>query len=179
MATGEREEEHRTTALALWRYGHDYLRVAKMLCRRHRLRCDESQVPFHAIAQAIEFALKAFLRTKGHTPEQLDEEFGHSLMRALDRALLLGLPPLPRAAHEAVEQLAPHHREREFRHVVSREAYPDLRPLYAAAVHVLDAIAADVAADYVDGFSADGSPTVDEFVRRLRADLAATAANGG
>jgi hypothetical protein len=51
--------------------------------------------------------------------------------------------------------------------------------MFAAAVHVLDAIAEDVAADYLHAFGGDGSPTIDEFVRRLRADLAATAANGG
>jgi hypothetical protein len=180
MNAGEPQDvPKRTTALALWRYAHDYLRVAKMMCSRHRLRCDESQVPHHVMAQAIEFALKAFLRTRGVTVAQLSTDFGHSLDRALERALRLGLPPLPRPAHAAIEAIAPYHREREFRYVPDEQGFPDLRPLYAAAVHILDAIADDVAADYVSEFGADGSPTAEEFVRRLRADLAATAANGG
>jgi hypothetical protein len=164
----------RTSALALWRYAHDYLHLTKMLCARHHVRCDESQVPFHLMAQAIEFALKAHLRANGMTPRALADDIGHSLDEALQRAVALGLPPLPAPAHAAVAALAPHHCNDAFHHVTDVDAFPDLDPLFAAAAHVLDAIAEEVAADYVAGYAGPGSPTTADFVRRLRADLSAT-----
>ena len=62
------DERQRTTALALWRYAHDYLRVARALCEQHKIRSAESQAVYHLAAQGLEFALKSFLRAKGVSP---------------------------------------------------------------------------------------------------------------
>ena len=43
MATTQLDESRRTAALALWRYGHDYLKAAQTLCESHSIACTESQ----------------------------------------------------------------------------------------------------------------------------------------
>ena len=37
------DEPRRTAALALWRYGHDYLKAAQTLCESDRVTCDEGR----------------------------------------------------------------------------------------------------------------------------------------
>jgi hypothetical protein len=176
MTEPHREETERTSPLALWRYGHDYLRVARDLVARHRLRCDESQVPYHAAAQGIEFALLAYLRARGAEMDELREAIAHSLDRALARSEAQGLPPLPPQWRQAVETIAAAHRATLFAHVpVADTAFPDLEPLIDAGVWLLDCAAPDVAAHYVANLGDGGSPSADEFVRRMRADLSVTA----
>ena len=53
------DEAKRTAPLAFWRYAHDYLRAASGLCHGNRTLCIESQVPYHLVAQGLEFALHA------------------------------------------------------------------------------------------------------------------------
>ena len=89
------DESRRTAALALWRYGNDYLKAAQGLCEDMRITCNESQVHYHLAAQGIEFALKSFLRAKGVTPSDLSARIGHSLLDALQEALARDLPSPP------------------------------------------------------------------------------------
>jgi hypothetical protein len=176
MNEPHREETKRTSPLALWRYGHDYLRVARELAARHRLRSDESQVPYHAAAQGIEFALLAYLRARGAAMEALRSEVAHSLDHALAQSQAQGLPPLPPEWRPAVGAIAAAHRETSFAHVAATAAaFPDLDPLIDAGVWLLDCTAPEVAAHYVATLGDGDSPTVDEFVRRMRADLSVTA----
>lgn len=176
MTTNPRDEASRTAPLALWRYGHDYLRAARELCAKHHLRCDESQAPYHLAAQGIEFALFAFLRSRGATMESLRVQIGHSLTAALARCEALGMPTLPESLRPVIGEIAPCHRDGQFVHLhASGEAFPDIEPLVEAGVWVLDRVAPDVAAHYVAHLGDTESPTVDEFVRRMRADLCATA----
>jgi hypothetical protein len=148
MSAASDNDQRRTSALAWWRYAHDNLRAARMLCRRHRLRNTEAQAHYHLVAQSIEFALKAHLRASG----------------------------VPDEVVAAIVAIAPHHREREFLHVLHEPgAFPDLDSAFHAVHWMLDASAPLVALDYTLHFAHDGSPTTDAFVRRLRADLAATA----
>ncbi|TMH03607.1 MAG: hypothetical protein E6H67_12480, partial [Betaproteobacteria bacterium] len=86
------DESRRTAALALWRYGNDYLKAAQGLCDHVRITCNESQAHYHLAAQGIEFALKSFLRAKGVTPGDLNARIGHSLLDALQEALARDLP---------------------------------------------------------------------------------------
>jgi hypothetical protein len=168
-------EARRTSPLAYWRYGHDYLRVARMLCRQHRIPCSEAQVAYHAAAQGVEFALKAHLRACGATVVALRVDIGHSLSKALARSEAQGLPRIPAPWRAAIAEIAFCHQDAQFVHLVTPEgAFPDLDPLIGAGIFVLDSIAPDVARHFVANMGGAETPTSETFVRRLRADLSAT-----
>ena len=175
MISSDDHEARRTSPLAFWRYGHDYLRVARTLCRQHRIPCDETQVAYHAAAQGVEFALKAFLRARGVDVSELQTGIGHSLAKALARSEAQGMAPIPEPWRAAVAEIAPCHQDGQFVYLVAPEgAFPDVDPLVAAGIFVLDAIAPDVATHFVVHLGGEATPTVEMFVRRLRADLTAT-----
>lgn len=170
------DETQRTTALAFWRYAHDYLRCARALAEQHKLRCAESQAVYHLAAQGLEFALKSFLRAKGIAAETLCAEIGHSLDRALERSIALGLSPPPDESRACIASLAPHHGARGFAYLADdSEAFTDVTAYVAAGIRILDRIVPDVVADYVARHAAPGTPPAAEFIQRLRADLLATA----
>ncbi len=170
------DETQRMTALALWRYAHDYLRCAHTLTEQHRIRSTESQVVYHLAAQGLEFALKSYLRAKGLSPMLLSTEVGHSLTNALQRSFTLGLSPLPDASRACIEVLAAHHQDGQFTHLdLHPDAFADADPYVAVGIQILDRIVPDVVADYVDHHAEPASPPAAEFVQRLRADLLATA----
>lgn len=175
MISATDNELRRTSPLAFWRYGHDYLRAARTLCRQHRIPCAEAQVAYHAAAQGVEFALKAFLRARGVAAEELRTGIGHSLAKALARCEDQGIPAIPPPWRAAIAEIAPFHQDAQFVHLVTPEgAFPDVDPLVAAGIFVLDAIAPDVATHFVVHLGGESTPTVETFVRRLRADLTAT-----
>lgn len=166
------DESRRTAALALWRYGRDYLKAAETLCENDWIACNESQVLYHLAAQGIEFGLKSYLRTKGVSPGDLSARVGHSLLEALEEALARGLPSPPSEVLRAIRFIAPHHRNDQFRYLAVRYGeFPDLVPLLAAGMWILAQIAADVVADYFayhgEAYPASG----DDMLRRMRADL--------
>jgi len=168
-------EARRTSPLAYWRYGHDYLRVAHTLCRQHRIPCADAQVAYHAAAQGLEFALKAFLRARGETVAALRTEIGRSLLKALACSESQGLPPIPAPWRKSVAEIASCHQDTQFVYLVAPDgAFPELDPLIGAGIFVLDSIAPDVARHFVVHLGGNASPTVETFVRRLRADLSAT-----
>jgi hypothetical protein len=170
------DERQRTTALAFWRYAHDYLRVARALCEQHKIRRAESQAVYHVAAQGLEFALKSFLRAKGVSPLMLRTEVGHSLARALERCTMLGLCVLPDASRACIDVLAPHHGDREFTYLDAElDQFADVHSFVAAGIDILDRIVPDVVTDYIDHHAAPASPPASEFIQRLRADLVATA----
>lgn len=168
-------EARRTSPLAFWRYGHDYLRVAHTLCRQHRIPCADAQVAYHAAAQGIEFALKAFLRARGATVNELRSDVGHSLMKALARSEAEGLPAIPAPWRAAVAEIALCHQDTQYVYLVTPVgAFPELDPLIGAGIFVLDSIAPDVARHFVMHLGGNATPTVETFIGRLRADLSAT-----
>jgi hypothetical protein len=169
------DETRRTSPLALWRYAHDYLRVARNLSRQHRIACGESQAAHHVAAQGIEFALKAFLTAREANMAQLRAEIGRSLQLALARSEAQGLPALPAPWRAAIVEIAACHQDTQFVYLATDEnTFPDLDPLIDAGIFILDSIAPDVAVHFVVNLGGDTSPTVEAFVRRLRADLSAT-----
>ncbi|MEP7181361.1 MAG: hypothetical protein ABI886_04145 [Betaproteobacteria bacterium] len=169
------DETARTSPLALWRYGHDYLRAARELCDKHDIRCGESQVPYHIAAQGIEFALLAFLRAKGAPMADLRVQVSHSIAVALGQCQTLGMPALPAEWRPALTELAACHREAQFVYLEAPgEAPLKLESLILAGVWMLDCSAPDIAAHYVLHQGSGNSPTVEDFVRRMRADLVAT-----
>ena len=168
-------EARRTSPLAYWRYAHDYLRVARSLCRQHHIPCAEAQVAYHAAAQGIEFALKAHLRAHGVSVAELRNDIGRSLSKALARSEAQGLPPIPAPWRAAVAEIAFCHQDAQFVYLATpADAFPELDPLIGAGIHVLDSIAPDVARHFVENLGGNATPTVETFVRRLRADLSAT-----
>jgi hypothetical protein len=170
------DEAKRTAPLAFWRYAHDYLRAASSLCHGNRMLCIESQVPYHVVAQGLEFALHAYLRAKGVTTAELRERLGHSLTRAMALCEAQGMPPLPEQWQPAFRDLAACHTDRGFEYFVAAEdAYADIAPLVDAGVWILDHVAPIVADHYVRNLGRAGSPSAGEFVRNLRAALSAMA----
>lgn len=170
------DESRRTAALALWRYSHDYLKAAQTLCENNRIACNESQAPYHLGAQGVEFALKSFLRAKGVAPSDLSARVGHSLLEALQEALARGLCPPPVEVTRAIQFIAPHHRDDQFRYLAVRYGeYPDLAPLLAAGAWILAQIAPDVVANYFTYHGYGSPPASDDMLRRMRADLQVTA----
>lgn len=168
-------EARRTSPLAYWRYAHDYLRVARSLCRQHQIPCVDAQVPYHAAAQGIEFALKAHLRARGASVASLRNDVGRSLAKALARSEAEGLPPMPAPWRAAVAEIGLYHQESQFAYLTTPEdAFPELDPLIGAGIFVLDSIAPDVARHFVENLGGHATPSVETFVRRLRADLSAT-----
>ena len=175
MTTPNHDHAQREAALALWRYAHDYLRAAQALCRQHRIGCVDSQVPYHLVAQGIEFALKAYLRAKGVSMTALRAALGHSLSRALEQSEARGMPRLPVGYRSAIEKLSICHRDTQFVHLETAEdAFPDIDPLVDAGVWILDWIAPDVVEHYVIHVADASSPPPADFVHRLRTDLRAT-----
>lgn len=168
-------ELRRTAALAYWRYAHDYLRVAQELCSKHDISDAEAQPVYHLAAQALEFALKAFLRAAGVQPEPLTEQYGCALDTAFDEALARGLQAPPPLVTGAVRSLAAHHRPEGFVRL-DASSTPSADPkLFFDAVHwLLDAIVPIVAEDYTTHYSDESSPSKESFMLRLRAALSAT-----
>ena len=160
MTSPDHDHAQREAALALWRYAHDYLRAAQTLCRQHRIGCVDSQVPYHLVAQGIEFALKAYLRAKGASMTALRAELGHSLTRALEQCEAKGMPPLRAGDRDAIEELSICHRDTQFVHLATAEdAFPNIDPLVDVGVWILDWIAPDVVEHYVvRGALADATP---------------------
>ena len=169
-------ESRRTAALALWRYGHDYLKAAQTLAENDRVTCNESQAPYHLAAQGIEFALKSYLRAKGMTPGELSARIGHSLVDALQEALARHLATPPVEVVRTIRVIAPHHRDDQFRYLAVRYGeFPNLAPLLAAGTWILAQIAADVVADYFAYHGCGSTPAVDDMLRRMHTDLQLTA----
>ena len=166
------EEAKRTAPLAFWRYAHDYLRAASSLCHENRTLCTESQVPYHMVAQGLEFALHAYLRAGGLTTSELRSRLGHSLVKAMALCEAHEMPPLPAQWQPAFRDLAACHTDRGFEYFVSEDdAYAEIGPLVDAGVWILGHVAPIVADHYVRHLGGEGSPTAAEFVRSLRAAL--------
>jgi hypothetical protein len=169
-------ESRRTAALALWRYGHDYLKAAQMLGEADHVTCNESQALYHLGAQGIEFAIKACLRSQGVPPEDLSGRIGHSLLDALQEALARGLPTPPMEVMHTIQMLAPHLRDDQFRYLSAQYGeFPDLAPLISAGVWILSHVADNVVADYYIHYSRESVTERVAMVRRLHADLNVTA----
>jgi hypothetical protein len=172
--TDSNDEAKRTAPLAFWRYAHDYLRAASGLCHANRTLCIESQVPYHMVAQGLEFAMHAYLRAQGVTTAELRSRLGHSLTEAMTLCEAHGLPPLPAQWQPAFRDLAACHTDRGFEYFVAAEdAYAEISPLVDAGAWILGHVAPIVADHYVRNLGGDGSPTAGEFVRSLRAALSA------
>jgi hypothetical protein len=165
-------EARRTAALALWRYSHDYLKAAQTLCQTDLIASNESQALYHLTAQGVEFALKSFLRARGVSQDDLSTHIGHSLLDALQEAIVRGLPLPPVDVVSAIQFIAPYHRNDQFHYVAaSHGEFPDLMPLLAAGMWILDQIAAEVVADYFVHQGRDSAAAGDDMLRRMRADL--------
>ncbi len=124
------DELRRTAALALWRYGHDYLKAAQTLCESDRVTCDESQALHHSAAQGVEFALKSYLRAQGVPNSDLNTRIGHSLLDALQESMARGMPPPPIDVMRAIQDIAPYLRNDQFRYMPADHGdFPDLGPL--------------------------------------------------
>ncbi len=170
------DESRRTAALALWRYGHDYLKAAQKLSESDRVTCDESQALHHLAAQGVEFALKSFLRAQGVPHADINTRIGHSLLDALQESLARGMPSPPIDAMRAIQDIAPYFRNDQFRYMPAEHGnFPDLTPLLAAGIWILSNVAEIAVADYYVYYGRGSAADEGAMLRRLRADLDVTA----
>ena len=171
------KEQRRTAALAYWRYAQDHLRAARALCTKNELSPAEAQPLYHLAAQALEFALKAFLRARGVPPDATLDAYTCALDRALDDAIARGLPaPTPRLM-AAARALAAHHRPEAFLRLdEDSAATTELACFFEMAHWTLDAIVPLVAEDYTTHYADVATPSKESFMLRLRAELSVEAA---
>ena len=170
-----RAESRRTAALALWRYAHDYLKAAQALCESDRVACNESQALYHLAAQGVEFALKAFLRTRGVPFSDLNARIGHSMLDALEEALARGMPTPPFELLRAIRKFAPYLRDDQFHYLPADFAeFPDLGPLLEAGMWILAQMAEDAVADYYVYHGRGSDIERVAMLRRMRADVDVT-----
>jgi HEPN domain-containing protein len=170
------EESRRTTALALWRYAHDYLKAAQTLFENDHVTCNESQALYHLASQAVEFALKSYLRACGVSPEDLSARIGHSMQEALQEALARGLPTPPAEVVHTIQEFTPYLRDDQFRYLPAGYGeFPDLEPLLAAGIWILSQVADNAVADYFVYHGHGSGTDRNAMLRRLRADLIVTA----
>jgi len=173
---GRPEESRRTAALAFWRYAHDYLKAAQTLFESDHVTCNESQALYHLAAQAVEFALKSYLRACGVSSEDLSSRIGHSMQEALQEALARGLPTPPVEVMHTIQEFAPYLRDDQFRYLPAGYGeFPDLEPLLAAGIWILSQVADNAVADYFIYHGRDSGTDRNTMLRRLRADLIVTA----
>src|SRR4030095_13357830 len=119
--------------------------------------------------------LLAFLTARGASLDDIRNDVGRSLYKALARSEGEGLPPIPAPWRAAVAEIAPCHQDTQFVYLATpKDTFPDLDPVVDAGIFILDRIAPDVAVQFVVHLGDNTSPTVETFVRRLRADLSAT-----
>lgn len=84
VAPRKPDREANTPAMLLWREATEFA-AAALLIPKYRT------AQLHLAAHAVELALKAHLRAKGYTLEQLRLQIGHSLVTAQERCQALGL----------------------------------------------------------------------------------------
>ena len=172
----EHDESRRTAALALWRYGHDYLKAAQGLCENNRVTLNESQALYHLAAQGVEFALKSFLRASGVATADLSARIGHSLVDALQEALARGLPFPPIEVIRTIQTYAPHLRDDQFHYLPAEYGeFPDLTPLLSAGIWLLSHVAENAVTDYYVYYGRGSKSEESAMLRRLHADLEVTA----
>jgi hypothetical protein len=169
------DEDKRISALALWRYAHDYLRAAQSLSRKHDMACLESTAPLHLATEGLRLAVTSYLRAKGATLTELEIQVGRSLTKALACGEAQGLSAIPERWRHAITAIEGCCQDDRFIYPLAAQAKAvDVETLVEAGVWILDRIAPDVAGHYVRHLAGDASPSTEEFVGRLRADLRAT-----
>jgi hypothetical protein len=113
----DNEQDERTTAAGLWVHAVSYLRAAEQVSK---MNCDSHAPLYFLYSNAIELALKAYLRAKGASLSEL-QDMGHKLPSLLARARAAGLiEGKQEPANAAVlERLEPYGRNDESRYIVT------------------------------------------------------------
>ena len=84
------DREGRTTAVGLYNYGHSYHEAARALSVT-KFRATHRDSPLsYLYYHAIELFLKAYLRTHGHTVDDLERRFRHDIKKMRKRVIELG-----------------------------------------------------------------------------------------
>jgi hypothetical protein len=111
----------RTSPFGMLRFAYDY-RIAAGVVRASPLLEESSMPSYSLMGQAIELALKSFLRARGLTMPYLQRKVGHDLARALQEARALDLHRLVQL-HDfqmnSVDLLSDPYRWHRFRYIVN------------------------------------------------------------
>jgi len=102
--------------LGFHHYGSEFLRTGRSF---NKAKEGFSPVPYYLYSRAIELLLKAFLLSKGISKEELKKKktFGHDLMKALNKARLLGIDDIVEITLEEekeVEKTNAYYAKKEF-----------------------------------------------------------------
>ncbi|TCV96340.1 hypothetical protein EC912_102691 [Luteibacter rhizovicinus] len=111
----------RTSPFGMLRFAYDY-RVAAEVVRASPLLAPASMPSYSLMGQAIELALKSFLRARGIEMPYVRSKVGHDLSRALQEARALSLHRLIQL-HDfqmhAIDLLSDPYRGHRFRYIVN------------------------------------------------------------
>ena len=98
------------------------------------------------------------------------------MLDALEEALARDLPSPPDKILRTIQFIAPHHRDDQFLYFVEADGdFPEFMPMLATGTWILGQVAADAVADYFAYYAHGSATAVDDMLRRMRADLDATA----
>jgi hypothetical protein len=138
---GERGE--RTTATGLWMFAESYRDAANLLAQRASELRHQAPI-YYLYAHSIELALKAALRAKGVTVEELSSKrLGHDLMKLLAECRNLRLTRrlrLGKRRESILSLLTELNRDHELRYIkTGSTSRPTLGILREIATRLLDA----------------------------------------
>jgi hypothetical protein len=119
------DEEQRTTALGLLRYGFDYIDAARIVDNSkqdHPAFAIVSPIPAYFLAlHGVELTLKAFLRQRGVSARDLrSKTYGHDVLACLRKAKefgLLGVYQVSKEDHDALAMLLDLNRHQGLRYI--------------------------------------------------------------
>ena len=128
----------RTSALGLWRYAHEFWQAAEAA---QAIKPGKVFIPsYYLYGHAMELALKAFLRSQGHTVAQL-RDLGHDLEAALKTAEGAGLSTFVNLSNDdrtAVGLLNLYYRTKELEYiVVGVKHFPTVQSLRSCAQNLV------------------------------------------
>lgn len=114
--------QQEASAFGTLRYAEDYRIAATRVIGNTKPMESALQMPaYHLLAQSIELALKAFLRTAGMTSKDLKSaSIRHNLARLRDEAIARGLNdivPLDDFDRHVIETLSGAHEAHQFRYI--------------------------------------------------------------
>lgn len=111
-------EEARTTPLGLWSYAKDFSEAADIILEK---KGESALFPplYYLYGHSIELALKAFLRTRGRSLDDL-KKLGHDIGKIYPKAMEAGLSAevsLTTGQAEALELFSSYYMNKEFEYI--------------------------------------------------------------
>lgn len=134
-------DEDRTTGMGLWTDARDMIAAARVVSSEPRLA--NSHPAYYLVGHGLEEALKAFLRARGHTLNDL-KCIGHNLEHALGAAITNGIEDFCTMTAQdktMVGLLNPYYKAKHFEYrVTGFQSLPLVQDLLSLADRILASI---------------------------------------